>query len=203
VHKDNLPRYGLPASTALYPQTGKNGWESDCEIWQNAQQRPLSMRVWRDMEQDRLDFWLQHDEKHVSSFYDRLRAGDLVAFGVPEPMPPSGGYVEIHPSRWAVLRIPDWRESTASGGGAAYHLCLFYRRADVDAWRAENDGEKEAVAKRRRTLKEIVGEAMTQADLSDPGWRTRRGGRTTLARNIASQTGSKLESILATMRKVQ
>jgi hypothetical protein len=160
------------------------------------------MRVWRDTEKRSLEFFLPRDPKRTDRFYDRLQAGEFVAFGVPEPLPPSGGYVEIHASRWAVLRVPDWMESTASGGGAVYHLCLFYRRADVDAWRIAKDAKKAALPKRGATLKEIVYEAMKQADLSNPEWRKRHGGRAALARNVAERTGRNIDSIKATMRRV-
>lgn len=161
MHKDDLPQYGLPASAALCPQTGKDGWERDCALWHSAQQRSLSMKVWRATERRSLDFWLKHDGKRVDGFYDRLQTGELVAFGLPEPMPPSGGYVEIDPNRWAVLRIPNWAESTASGGGAVFHLCLFFRREDVEAWRLAGN-TKEIGVQPHQTLQEIFGEVVRQ-----------------------------------------
>lgn len=165
---DDHPPLGLPACSALIAQHPDTTWEQDaCDDFRFRMHDSTIIGL-----TSRHKFvWFEEQEQRL---YHLLVGGNLVAFGIPEPMPPSGGYVEIHPSRWALLRIPDWMESTATGGGATYHLCLFYRREDVERWR---QGATAGIDLTARIM----------AELSDRGWQLPEGSKAEFDRDCAKK----------------
>ena len=67
----------------------------------------------------------------LGEFGDKLRCGEIVAFGIPEPVSAGAQYQKISAVLWEILCVISWEKSTVKGGGQVFHLVKFFDSAEL------------------------------------------------------------------------